>query len=67
MRLPLDRTKAGDSGVFVRAAEGWPACESAVAQLLQNLAKSVLSDWHFGHLTATADPFYQMWLKVIRE
>ena len=40
---------------------------SCVAQLLQNLAVSVLSDWHFGHLTAIADPFYQAWVKVIKD
>jgi hypothetical protein len=22
---------------------------------------------HFGHLTATADPFFRVWLKVIKE
>jgi hypothetical protein len=40
---------------------------SGVAQLLQNRAESVLSDWQLGHLMATADPCFQVWLKVIKE
>ncbi len=40
---------------------------SGVPQSRQNRAVSGFYVWHFGHLVATAEPFYRAWLEIIRE
>jgi hypothetical protein len=52
--------------VLVTTSRSWEPVRG-VAQLLQKRAVSVLSDWHFGHLVANADPFYELWFKNIKE
>jgi hypothetical protein len=43
-------------GFAVGTAGAWPTGVSCVAQLLQNFVVSLLSDWHFGHLTVMPAP-----------
>jgi hypothetical protein len=43
------------------------SASKGVAQLLQNRAVSAFSERHLGHLIATADPFNQVRLKIIKE
>jgi uncharacterized cupin superfamily protein len=40
---------------------------SGVAHFLQNWESEVFSVLHFGHFMVTAVPFYQVWVKLIKE
>jgi hypothetical protein len=53
-------TRTGDSRVLVKGGGAALAGVRDVAQLLQNRAVSVFSEWHFGHLMATSVPSFSV-------